>query len=76
MIYKLKIEKIGSAAGLVLPQEALDHLGARVGQTLIATKTAGGVELVLAPTEFEAQMRVAREVMRRHRQALGELAKD
>jgi putative addiction module antidote len=70
----MKIEEAGGSAVLILPQGLLDHLGVQIGQTLVATKTAGGVELVSAAS-FDGQMRIAREVMAEDRDALRELAK-
>lgn len=71
----LKIKKIGNSAGVILPKELLAHLGAEVGQTLSVTRKPDGIELSTAQPDFEAQMAVAREVMRRRKWALRELAR-
>jgi putative addiction module antidote len=71
----LKVQKIGNSAGVILPKDLLTQLGAEVGGTLSVTRTARGVELFVADTEFDRQMEIAREVMSRRRRALRELAK-
>ena len=70
---KLKIRKIGNGVGVVLPTELIAHLGVQVGDSLVVTRTASGIEL--HATETDAQLAAARLVMARRRRALGELAK-
>lgn len=71
----LKIQKIGNSAGVILPKEILAELGAEVGGTLSVVRTPRGIELTAFQPDFETQMDVAREVMKRRREALRELAK-
>lgn len=71
----LKITKIGNSAGVILPKEVLAHLNAGIGETLSVVTTPRGVELSVVEPDFEAQMTAAREVMRRRKRALRELAK-
>jgi putative addiction module antidote len=68
-----KIIKIGDELGIILPKKLLAHLKAGVGDTLNATVTDDGIDLVLADTNFDQQMAVARDVMARRKQALSEL---
>jgi len=79
MIAPLKITKIGNSAGVILPQEVLDHLGAVVGDELVATRMTRGVELSKVADDqsddFDHQMAIAREVMERDRNVLAALAK-
>jgi hypothetical protein len=42
---ELKIIKIGKAAGIILPEKALAHLGAKVGDELAVTVTPHAIEL-------------------------------
>ncbi|MEA3035858.1 MAG: hypothetical protein QOH04_1623 [Sphingomonadales bacterium] len=70
----IKIEEVAGSAVLILPQGLLDHLGVQIGQRLVVTNTAHGVELVSA-AGFDGQMRIAREVMEKDRAVLRELAK-
>lgn len=71
----LKITKIGNSAGVILPLDLLTHLNVQVGETLSVVATPRGIELSAAPSDFEAQMATAREVMLRRKRALRELAK-
>ena len=75
----LKITKIGNSAGVVLPKKFLDHLGAAVGDRLTVTRTSRGLELSKVSDDqsddFEHQMAIAREVMKKDRNILAALAK-
>jgi len=71
----LKIIKIGNSAGIILPKDVLAHLQSEVGGELTLTTTPRGIELSLPEDDFEEQMRVAREIMRKRKRALAELAK-
>jgi putative addiction module antidote len=71
----LKLTQIGNSVGLILPKELLGRLGVGKGDTLYAIETEGGIRLTTADPEFEAQMEVAREIMKRRRAVLRELAK-
>lgn len=72
---QLKVTKIGNSAGVILPKELLAHLDAAIGESLSVTKTAHGIELSVREPDFDAQMTAAREVMKRRKRALRELAK-
>lgn len=71
----LKLIAIGNSTGVILPKELLQELGAEQGQSISFVKTPNGIELRPYEADFEHQMEVAREVMRRRRSALRELAK-
>ena len=71
----LKLTAIGNSVGVILPKELLVKLGVQKGDTLYAVETPDGVRLTTADAEFEAQMAVARRVMKRRRAVLRELAK-
>jgi putative addiction module antidote len=71
----LKLTQIGNSVGLILPKEMLAKLGVAKGDTLYAVETDGGIRLTTSDPEFEAQMEVAREIMKRRRAVLRELAK-
>ena len=71
----LKLIPIGNSTGVILPKEVLRGLGAEQGDTISYSKTPAGIELRAADADFDRQMQVAREVMRRRRAALRELAK-
>ena len=71
----LKLTQIGNSVGVILPKELLAKLGVGKGDTLYAIDQPEGVKLTVADPEFEAQMEVAREVMKRRYNVLRELAK-
>lgn len=71
----LKLIKIGNSTGVILPKEVLARLRVEQGDSLSTVETPAGIELRAADPDFDEQMRVAREVMRKRRDALRELAK-
>ncbi|MGA3101940.1 MAG: AbrB/MazE/SpoVT family DNA-binding domain-containing protein [Terracidiphilus sp.] len=72
---KLKVTTIGSSAGLVLPKEALAMLKVEKGDSLFLTKSPDGFRITPYDPEFEEDMGLARQVMRKRRDLLRELAK-
>lgn len=76
MVLALKLRKVGNSYGLVLPKEALAHLRVEEGDTICVTEAAdGSLRLSAASVEFERQMEIAKDVTRRYRNTLRELAK-
>lgn len=71
----LKIIKVGNSSGVILPKEVLSHLGVSQGDALSLSRIPDGITLRPSDEEFDAQMKIARDVMRRRRLALRELAK-
>ncbi len=71
----LKLTQIGNSVGLILPKEMLAKLGVSKGDTLYAVETEDGVRLTTSDPEFEAQMEVARGLMKKWHNVLRELAK-
>lgn len=71
----LKLTGIGNSVGVVLPKELLVKLGLQKGDTLYAVETENGLRLTTSDAEFEAQMVVARRIMKERRAVLRELAK-
>lgn len=71
----LKLTQIGNSVGVVIPKELLTKLGLRKGDTLFAVETPDGLRLTASDPDFEAQMEVARKLMKRWRPVLRELAK-
>lgn len=76
MPYRTKVRKIGNSLGVILPKETLNDLQVEEGQALYVSKGADG-SLRLAPhdEEFERQMAIGGDLMKRYRNALRELAK-
>ena len=71
----LKLTQIGNSVGVILPRELLAKLGGGKGDTIYAIDQPDGVRLTTADPDFEAQMEVARKVMKKWRNVLRELAK-
>ena len=71
----LKLRAIGNSVGLVLPKDLLARLNVTEGDILHAIETPDGLRLMRHDPDFERQMEVARDVMRRRRVVLRELAK-
>jgi putative addiction module antidote len=71
----LKLTSIGNSVGLILPKEVLARLGVGKGDTLFAVETDGGLRLTTSDPDFEKQMEVARQVMKKRRTVLRALAK-
>lgn len=71
----LKVIKVGNSSGVILPKDVLAHLRVGQGDKLSLSRTPDGIMLRASDQELDAQMEIAREVMRRRRAALRELAK-
>jgi putative addiction module antidote len=74
-MHTLKLTQIGNSVGVILPRELVNKLGIGKGDTVYAIEQPDGVRLTTADPDFEAQMEVARGVMKRWRNVLRELAK-
>ncbi len=72
---KLKVTTVGASSGIVLPKEALARLNVERGDHLYLVETEDGYRVTPYDPEFEKQMKLAEEGMRRNRNALRELAK-
>lgn len=72
---KLKITKIGNSFGVVLPKEALARLKVEQGGSLFLTELPDGYRISVYDEELGVQLAEARDIMRKRRNALRELAK-
>ncbi len=72
---KLRLTTIGNSAGLVLPKEVLARLKLDKGDAVYLTEAPDGYRLTPYDPEFETQMTAARQIMKKRRAALRELAK-
>jgi putative addiction module antidote len=75
VMLKLKLTTIGSSTGVILPKEMLARLKVEKGDYLTLSETASGYEISPYDPDFEKAMDASRDVMRRYRNALRELAK-
>ena len=74
---QLRLHKIGNSLGVILPAEALRVLGVKEKSTLslVPNQDGKGYTLQREEREFEEDMRVAQDLIRRYRETLRELAK-
>ncbi|MES1261199.1 MAG: AbrB/MazE/SpoVT family DNA-binding domain-containing protein [Acidobacteriota bacterium] len=72
---ELKIRKIGSSQGVLLPREILDRLRVVEGDSLSVSETPDGIQLSPYDPKFARAMEGFERVRRRYRDALRELAK-
>lgn len=71
----LKLIKIGNSVGVILPKETLARLGVELGDMVDVSEGPEGIRMQRHDHGFAVQMEIAREVMKRRRNALRELAK-
>jgi putative addiction module antidote len=75
IMIELRIVKVGNALGMRLPSEVLSRLQLADGDRVILTESPeGGYRLTPYDPDFERQMAVAEEGMRRYRNTLKALA--
>jgi putative addiction module antidote len=74
-MFTLKLTQIGNSIGLILPKEVLARLKVEKGDELFITEAPDGYRITPHSPEFEAQMKVARKIMKERRAVLRELAK-
>lgn len=74
-MYTLKLTQVGNSVGAVFPKELLARLNLEKGDEVYLTESPDGMRLTAHNPEFEEQMKLAREVMKRRRAVLRELAK-
>ena len=76
MTKTLKLIKIGNSYGVVLPKEVLARMGVEQGGLMdMVDDPEGGIRVKRHDAGFAEQMAIARDVMKRRRDALAELAK-
>ena len=73
---ELKVRKVGNSLGVVLPREAVSRLDVEEGSRVYLSEMPdSGYRLTPYDPEFEKQMEIAEEGMRRYRNTLRALAK-
>ncbi len=72
---KAKLTTVGNSTGLILPKQALAKLRVEKGDEIFLIETPSGYEITAYDPDFECQMKLGKQVMRRYRNALRELAK-
>ncbi|MDZ4801340.1 MAG: AbrB/MazE/SpoVT family DNA-binding domain-containing protein [Bryobacteraceae bacterium] len=72
---ELKVRKIGSSLGVILPKSVLDRLRIEEDATLSLIETPDGIQLTPYDPDFALAMEAYREFSTKYRDALRELAK-
>jgi len=73
---QLKIVRVGNSLGARLPRDVLNRMHLGDGDQLILTEAPeGGYRLSVYDPEFQQEMEIAEEGMRKYRNTLRELAK-
>jgi len=74
-MYTLKIRKVGSSLGMILPAEILKALHIGEGDQLFAIVDKDGVRLTPYDPEFDSAVHAFERTRRKYRNAFRELAK-
>lgn len=72
---KLKLRKVGTSTGVLLPKEALLRLHVKEGDTVFAVETPDGYLLTPYDPEVEEQVKLGLEFMAKYRDTFRALAK-
>lgn len=72
---KVKITNVGNSMGILLPKEALNRMKANKGDILYLVEGPEGYTLTPYQQDFEEQMEVAEDLMKRYKNTLRALAK-
>ena len=71
----VKVRKVGNSLGVILTKDVVEALGVAEGDDLFAIRTPDGIRLTPNDPDFAAAIESTRDYMRRHSDALRELAK-
>lgn len=75
MAIRVKVRKVGNSLGVILAKDVIDALGVAEGDELFAIRAPDGIRLTPYDPDFAKAIESTRDYMRRHRNALHELAK-
>jgi putative addiction module antidote len=75
MAAPLKVRRVGNSLGVILTKDVVDSLGVAEGDELFAIRTPDGIRLTPYDPDFARAIESTRDYMRRHRDAMHELAK-
>jgi putative addiction module antidote len=70
-----KLVPVGNSTGVIIPRDVLAASGMVQGEEVTIKASAGRLEIEAKTDDFDRQMGIAREVMKRRFKALRELAK-
>ena len=72
---ELKLRKVGNSVALIVPKQVREKMGVKEGDAVYLTETPDGYHISPYDPEFARQMELAEEGMKKHRNALRELAR-
>jgi putative addiction module antidote len=72
---EMRVRKVGNSLGLILPAEAARSLGVAAGDRLFLTQSPQGYRLSAFDPDFDRQVKAAKSVGKRYRNALRKLAR-
>lgn len=75
MATPVKVRKVGNSLGVILTKDVVESLGVAEGDELFAIRTPDGIRLTPYDPDFAEAIEATRDYMRRHRNAMRELAK-
>ena len=75
MNLKLKLRKVGTSTGVLLPKEALQRMKVKEGDTLFAIEAPDGYLVTPFDPEVDEQVKEGLEFMAKYRDAFRALAK-
>ena len=71
----VRVRKVGNSLGILLTKDVIEVLGVAEGDQLFAVRTPDGIRLTPFDPDFAAAIESSRDYMKRHRDAMHELAK-
>jgi putative addiction module antidote len=71
----VRVRKVGNSLGILLTKDVIEVLGVAEGDQLFAVRTPDGIRLTPFDPDFATAIESTRDYMRRHRDAMHELAK-
>jgi len=72
---EIKLRKVGNSVAMIVPKQVRQKMGVKEGDAVYLTETPDGYRISPYDPEFSRQMKIARKVQAKHRDALHELAK-
>ncbi len=75
MTATVRVRKVGNSLGILLTKDVIEVLGVSEGDQLFAVRTPDGIRLTPFDPDFATAIESTRDYMRRHRDAMHELAK-
>jgi putative addiction module antidote len=74
-MHSLKLTQIGNSVGAVFPKDLLAKMNLEKGDEFYVTDSPDGLRITTHNAVFEEQMTLARDIMKKRRNVLRELAK-